>query len=668
MEEKTMTLRMKLILGFAAVLILLGVVAFVGNFAISGASTGFGEYRNMARDTNLTGRIQANMLLARMGVKNYIISSSEENVSDFNENFKDMVEFIEDAKTDIEDPERKEKILYIDDKQKEYKAAFEEVQIYQKEAEDLLFNVLGKEGRAMEVALTSIMTTAERDDDALAAYRAGLALRSLLLARLYVQKFWETINPADAERVLKEKNDMDEQLVILDNELQNPDRRAKLALVQKEKVLYFDSFDIIVKDMEMRQELIIEKLDKIGPDIAKKIEEVKLSIKNTQDDMGPKLVKANDDAQVYILIVSAIALVLGIGIVIFTTSSVQNQLGGDPSKIAMIARNIAEGNLALEFTYDKNKGPVGVYKDMETMTENLRSIFRDISGGIETLSTSSSDLSAVASQMTQGAQSTSIKANQVADASGTMSDSMQVVASAMEDSLRKVSMVATATEEMTSTIAEIARNSEQASTITSEAVVKAKDASEKVHELGKSADLIGQVVETITGISEQVNLLALNATIEAASAGEAGKGFAVVAHEIKTLAGDTASATQEIKDRVEDIQQSTSSTVERIGEITGVVSQVNEMVMSIATAVEEQTVTTKDIAANVSAAADGINEVNTNVAQSSQGATDIAKDITDVKTAAEDTNNSSGLVSSSSQQLAALAQQLSAIVQKFNLG
>jgi methyl-accepting chemotaxis protein len=82
--------------------------------------------------------------------------------------------------------------------------------------------------------------------------------------------------------------------------------------------------------------------------------------------------------------------------------------------------------------------------------------------------------------------------------------------------------------------------------------------------LGSSAKSIGNVVETITEISEQVNLLALNATIEAARAGEAGKGFAVVANEIKELAKQTAEATQDIRLKIETIQGSTEGTVTEI--------------------------------------------------------------------------------------------------------
>jgi methyl-accepting chemotaxis protein len=102
---------------------------------------------------------------------------------------------------------------------------------------------------------------------------------------------------------------------------------------------------------------------------------------------------------------------------------------------------------------------------------------------------------------------------------------------------------------------------EKARSITSEAVTQTESSSGQINALGQSARDIGKIVETITDISEQVNLLALNATIEAARAGEAGKGFAVVANEIKELARQTAGATNEIRQRVEGIQSSTQGAV-----------------------------------------------------------------------------------------------------------
>ncbi len=121
-----------------------------------------------------------------------------------------------------------------------------------------------------------------------------------------------------------------------------------------------------------------------------------------------------------------------------------------------------------------------------------------------------------------------------------------------------------------------------------------------VSELVNAASKIGDVSELIANIAGQTNLLALNATIEAARAGEAGKGFAVVASEVKSLATQTAKATEEISAQIKGIQDSSQGTAAAIREITKIISQVNEISTSISGAVEEQSAATREVSQNIS--------------------------------------------------------------------
>ena len=186
-----------------------------------------------------------------------------------------------------------------------------------------------------------------------------------------------------------------------------------------------------------------------------------------------------------------------------------------------------------------------------------------------------------------------------------------------------------------------------------------------MNELGKAADQINKVTETITEISEQTNLLALNATIEAARAGEAGKGFAVVANEIKELAKQTAAATVDIKTKIPGVQEATGVTVKEINEIGEVITDVDKIVATIAAAVEEQTATTKEIAQNVHQASQGIAEVNENVAQSSTVSAEIASDIATVNSSANEMSQASGQVKVSAEELSGIADRLKEMMAKF---
>jgi methyl-accepting chemotaxis protein len=326
-----------------------------------------------------------------------------------------------------------------------------------------------------------------------------------------------------------------------------------------------------------------------------------------------------------------------------------------------------EGDLTRRLVVESNDEVGEMARWFNVFVENIQRIIGSVAQNARQVDDASSELKAISGQMSAGAGRTSDKANTVATASEEMSANMTSVAAAMEQAATNVGMVASAAEEMTATINEIARNTEKARGITGDAVSQAGNASSQVAELGTAAQEIGKVVETITEISEQVNLLALNATIEAARAGDSGKGFAVVANEIKDLARQTAVATGEIKSRVESIQNSTNGTVTEIGNISRVVNQVNEIVSTIATAVEEQSVTTNEIAGNVAQAAQGIDEVNENVAQSSTVATEISKDIAQVTQAAGEISDSSARISTSSESLNQLARQLNEMVGRFKV-
>jgi methyl-accepting chemotaxis protein len=332
-------------------------------------------------------------------------------------------------------------------------------------------------------------------------------------------------------------------------------------------------------------------------------------------------------------------------------------------------KDISEGEGDLTKRLDsKSRDEVGELACcFNAFVEKIQGIIKQVAGNASQLTRSSQDLSSISTQLASGADKTSAKATTVAVASEEMSTNMNSVAAAMEHAASNLNMVASAAEEMTATISEIAHNTEKARTITEGAVGQAAMATEQVGQLGNAAQEIDKVVETITDISEQVNLLALNATIEAARAGEAGKGFAVVANEIKELARQTAAATGQIKQRVEGIRHSTDGTVSQIQTIAQVVSEINMIVDTIATAVEEQSVTTKEIAGNVAQSSAGLSDVNVNLAQSSQVAGQIAEDIASVTQAAGEMSSSSSHVNANSAELARLAEQLDAMVGRFRV-
>lgn len=225
------------------------------------------------------------------------------------------------------------------------------------------------------------------------------------------------------------------------------------------------------------------------------------------------------------------------------------------------------------------------------------------------------------------------------------------VANAADQASSNVETVAAASEELISSISEISRQMALQTTSAEEAVDAAEVSDREIKGLATKVESIGEVLNLITSIAEQTNLLALNATIEAARAGEAGKGFAVVASEVKSLATQTAKATDKIAAQIQAVQQQTGSAVNAIGDINERITKIREISTSIASAIEEQNAAASEIGRNTQEAATGTQRVSTS--------------ITSVTEATSDTGSSAERVLEASDSLSSQCGQLSTKVQEF---
>ena len=253
--------------------------------------------------------------------------------------------------------------------------------------------------------------------------------------------------------------------------------------------------------------------------------------------------------------------------------------------------------------------------DLELLLETYAAVERDRreTAGAE-VETFESSMRLVAAAVGAGVAGVGESARAMADAVERTRSQTESVSAVSDQASANVQTVAGAAEELSASIGEVSAQVSKAAAIARQGNEAAQRTDTTVQGLAASAQKIGDVVSLISSIAGQTNLLALNATIEAARAGEAGKGFAVVASEVKSLASQTAKATEEISAQIASMQNVTRETVEALRGIGQVIAEMDRVAAAIAAAVEQQRAATQEIAGNVHQVAAGTRDVTSSIA------------------------------------------------------
>ncbi len=350
-----LNIKKKIVFGFGLILILLLISGIVAINSLSNANDNFQHYRQIAINTNNTGRVQANTLEARIAIKNFLQEKDPKYVTAYKENYK-LIQKLIDGALDQSASEESDKIL------KEVKT---DMKLYNQKVEEIVkvITELGVVDTKMAEIGKDLINNKLEPLMKAGSVSASRATKHMLLARLYNEKFAQSHKVADKERVLLEFNLADKYLVNLPSAIRNRKKEYKSNF--EKSVVLIDKID----------QLVDNGIDKIGPEVANNTEELKLAYKKQQDILGPALVSSNTNAKITTLIVIIISLAFGI----FFAIMLSNKITKPILKAYNMMLDLGKGKLGTRLNLTE-KDEIG---QMGNAMDKLADALSDISVGME---------------------------------------------------------------------------------------------------------------------------------------------------------------------------------------------------------------------------------------------------------------------------------------------
>ena len=654
-------IRWKIGLGVGCVLLLMMVVAAQSYFSLKGSESQFEKYRELAKQTNLSSEVTIDLASFTLKVKDYLLTNSEDAIDDIRKEAVAIKSAIEEMTALFERDQNYEVIKSASSDIDAYISAFEEVTNFVEKRNQLVAQ-LHKLGPDAEQKINNTLETAYENEDATAAYYSGVLLGSVLRAQLNANEFLISHNDKSARRVRNELSSLEEITQEMTSVLDDLDPYEEVLEIVTLSGTYTPLFNEVQSVIKKRNELIENTLNIIGPRLASTMKVIQENNTARQDQLGEAATVKNNQAVLTLATVALITVVLcAIGSLLLSSIIARPVV-----RMTNTMLEIARGNLETDVPALGQSDEIGkmataveVFKENALETERLRSEKIEIDkqatkekhrATIKLADDLESSVKSIVDRVSDAADQMKETAASMSKSTGVTVDRAGVVESASAEANTTAETVAKSADGLSASIRKISEQISSAREFTTVGKKKAAATNDTVQSLTEGAQKIGDVVRLIEDIAEQTNLLALNATIEAARAGEAGKGFAVVASEVKSLANQTAKATEDIRGQIEHMQKTTSRSVAEIEDVADMITKISDMTNDVANAVDHQDTATQKITDNIRITANGTQQVSLNIADVNAAAKQSLHSSNEVVEVVENLQTQSSVLSSELKQ------------------